>query len=207
MAGNTVYMQPGSKYIDIHDNEVVNVALSERGANLFATPSQSNVTENNLNIDKGTVTVSDGRGMMEEVNNDNDNDNEDAEPVEEELNYFAPTNSLQLLLKQPWFNETRSDKKYTAKWTDAFVEALMASKYSEQIAREWYNDGRLDKCTQIKGYLLGLLKDVKVLKGSYDTIAGKVNLMDNARSFSRYMSKGKKQSYAQWVKRYVMENS
>ena len=43
MAGNTVYMQPGSKYIDIHDNEVVN-----------------------LNIDKATVTMSDGRGMMEE---------------------------------------------------------------------------------------------------------------------------------------------
>lgn len=180
MAGNTINVQ--GNYIDIHDNEVVN-----------------------LNIDKGTVTVSDGREMMEEVNNDNDN--EDAEPVEEELNYFAPTNSLQLLLKQPWFNETRSDKKYTAKWTDAFVEALMASEYGEGIAREWYNDGRLDKCTQIKGYLLGLLKDVKVLKGSYDTIAGIVNLMDNARSFSRYMSKGKKQSYAQWVKGYVMENS
>lgn len=34
MAGNTIYMQEGSNYIDIHDNEVVN-----------------------LNIDKGTVTV------------------------------------------------------------------------------------------------------------------------------------------------------
>ena len=44
MAGNTVYMQPGSKYIDIHDNEVVN-----------------------LNIDKATVTMSDGRGMMEDA--------------------------------------------------------------------------------------------------------------------------------------------
>ena len=37
MAGNTVYMQPGSKYIDIHDNEVVN-----------------------LNIDKATLSVDKG---------------------------------------------------------------------------------------------------------------------------------------------------
>ena len=60
-------MQPGSKYIDIHDNEVVNVALSERGANLFATPSQRNVTESNLNIDKATVEMSDGRCQMDDV--------------------------------------------------------------------------------------------------------------------------------------------
>ena len=44
MAGNTVYMQPGSKYIDIHDNEVVN-----------------------LNIDKGTVEMDDGRCQMDDV--------------------------------------------------------------------------------------------------------------------------------------------
>ena len=55
MAGNTINVQ--GNYIDIHDNEVVNVALSERGENLFATPSQSNVTESNLNIEEATVTV------------------------------------------------------------------------------------------------------------------------------------------------------
>lgn len=52
MAGNTINVQ--GNYIDIHDNEVVNIALSERGANLFATPSQSNVNESNLNIDKAS---------------------------------------------------------------------------------------------------------------------------------------------------------
>lgn len=49
----------GGSYVDVHDNEVVNVALSERGANLFATPSQSNVTESNLNIDKAVVKMAD----------------------------------------------------------------------------------------------------------------------------------------------------
>lgn len=168
-------MQEGSNYIDIHDNEVVN-----------------------LNIDKGTVTMSDGRGMMEDV--DNENEDENAEPVEEELNYEAPKINLQQLLKQPWFAEVRSEEKYDSKWTDAFVDALMGSEYGEALAREWNNDGRLDRCTQIKGYLLGLLKDAGVLKGSYDAIAEKANLMDNPRSFSRYMANGKKQPYAQWVK-------
>ena len=175
MAGNTIYMQEGSNYIDIHDNEVVN-----------------------LNIDKGTVTMSDGRGMMEDV--DNENEDENAEPVEEELNYEAPKINLQQLLKQPWFAEVRSEEKYDSKWTDAFVDALMGSEYGEALAREWNNGGRLDRCTQIKGYLLGLLKDAGALKGSYDAIAEKANLMDNPRSFSRYMANGKKQPYAQWVK-------
>lgn len=168
-------MQEGSNYIDIHDNEVVN-----------------------LNIDKGTVTMSDGRGMMEDV--DNENEDENAEPVEEELNYEAPKINLQQLLKQPWFAEVRSEEKYDAAWTDAFVDALMGSEYGEALAREWNNGGRLDRCTQIKGYLLGLLKDAGALKGSYDAIAEKANLMDNPRSFSRYMANGKKQPYAQWVK-------
>lgn len=43
MAGNTIYMQEGSNYIDIHDNEVVN-----------------------LNIDKATVSMSDGRCRTED---------------------------------------------------------------------------------------------------------------------------------------------
>ena len=165
----------GGSYVDVHDNEVVN-----------------------LNIDKGTVTMSDGRGMMEDV--DNENEDENAEPVEEELNYEAPKINLQQLLKQPWFAEVRSEEKYDAAWTDAFVDALMGSEYGEALAREWNNGGRLDRCTQIKGYLLGLLKDAGALKGSYDAIAEKANLMDNPRSFSRYMANGKKQPYAQWVK-------
>lgn len=118
----------------------------------------------------------------------------------EELNYEAPKINLQQLLKQPWFSDARSDEMYTAEWTDAFVDALMGSEYGEALAREWNNGGRLDRCTQIKGYLLGLLKDAGALKGSYDAIAEKANLMDNPRSFSRYMANGKKQPYAQWVK-------
>ena len=108
-----------------------------------------------------------------------------------------------MLLKQPWFNDVRGDEKYDTSWTDAFVDALMGSEYGEGIAREWNNGGRLDRCTQIKGYLSGLLKDAGVLKGSYDAIAEKVNLTDKPRTFSRYMSDGKLQPYALWVKEYI----
>ena len=55
MAGNTIYMQEGSNYIDIHDNEVVN-----------------------LSVEKGTVNVADaaqckatGKGMDESGVDDN----------------------------------------------------------------------------------------------------------------------------------------
>ena len=144
---------------------------------------------------KGMLTAVLGRG-------ETPLSDEEAE-MSEELNYEAPKINLQQLLKQPWFAEVRSEEKYDAAWTDAFVDALMGSEYGEGIAREWNNGGRLDRCTQIKGYLLGLLKDASVLKGSYDAIAEKANLMDNPRSFSRYMANGKKQPYAQWVKGYV----
>lgn len=130
---------------------------------------------------------------------------------EEELNYFAPTNSLQRLLKQPWFAEVRSDKRYDAAWTDAFVEALMGSEYGEGIARDWAVQGLREKKFQTKGYVIGLLKDVGVLKGSYRGIASKVGIVVNEenkkdpyRTFADYMSRGKKQPYADLVKGYAM---
>ena len=182
-------MQPGSKYIDIHDNEVVN-----------------------LNIDKATVEMSDGRCQMEDVEegNENDDENEKVELSADEPNYFAPTNSLQLLLKQPWFNDVRGDEKYDTSWTDAFVEALMGSEYGEGIARDWAVQGLREKKAQVRGYVIGLLKDAGVLKGSYRAIAAKVGIVVNEenkkdpyRTFADYMGRGKKQPYAQWVKGYV----
>ena len=56
---------------------------------------------------------------------------------------------------------------------------------------------------QIKGYVIGLLKDNGVLKGSYDSIAEATNLAENHRSLSKYMGEGKRQPYAAWVKAYV----
>ena len=99
----------------------------------------------------------------------------------------------------------RTHERYNQQWTDGFVSALMASEYKDGIAMDWAIQGKRRKVTQIKGYIVGLLSDAGVLKGSYDSIASKVGLTDDPRSFSRYMSQGKKQPFAQWVLDYVSE--
>lgn len=129
------------------------------------------------------------------------------ENPKEKLNYFAPKRNLQELLKQSWFAAVRADKKYDAVWTDSFVNALMASEYGEGIARQWSVKGAREKKNQLKGYVVGLLKDARVLKGSYDAIARKVALTDEVRTFSKYMSQGKKQPYADWVKEWVAKDN
>ena len=136
--------------------------------------------------------------IVEDVTNEVDTDTPD-----EQLNYFAPTKNLQTLLKQNWFRELRTNDDYDAAWTDVFVEALMASEWKDGIANDWAIKGERKKTTQIKGFVVGLLKDNGVLKGSYDGIASKVGLTEQSRTFSRYMSQGKNQPYADWVKEYV----
>ena len=120
-----------------------------------------------------------------------------------EQNLFAPQKHLQELLRQKWFGELRTNDDYDAAWTDTFVEALMASEWKDGIANDWAIKGERKKTTQIKGFVVGLLKDNGVLKGSYDGIASKVELTEPSRTFSRYMSQGKNQPYADWVKEYV----
>lgn len=119
--------------------------------------------------------------------------------AQQPLNLFAPKKNLQELLRGAWFAEVRSNARYDAAWTDAFVEALMQSEHGEEIAREWAVKGERSKRTQLKAYVAGLLKDAGVLRGSYDAIAAKIDPNDQKRSFSRYMSQGKRQPYADWV--------
>lgn len=121
----------------------------------------------------------------------------------EPLNLFAPKKNLQELLKGAWFAEVRTDGKYDAQWTDAFVEALMQSEHGEGIARQWAVGGERNKRTQIKGYVVGLLKDAGVLRGSYDAIARKIGITLEPRTFSSYMGDGKRQPYEAWVQAYV----
>lgn len=125
------------------------------------------------------------------------------EESKEELNFFAPSKNMKELLRQDWFKKARTKDEYDEQWTDGFVSALMESEWRVGIAKDWAVQGARNKRTQIKGYVVGLLKDAGVLKGSYDGIAAKVGLTDDPRSFSRYMGDGKNQPYAGWVKDYV----
>ena len=120
-----------------------------------------------------------------------------------ELNYFAPTKILKEMLKEDWFEDVRCKDDYDEQWTDAFIETLMSSSWKDAIAADWSVNGKRNKRTQIKGYIVGLLTDAGVLKGSYDAIARKIDPTDETRRFSRYMSQGKKQPFAQWVMEYI----
>ena len=184
--GNTINVQ--GNYIDIHDNEVVNLNIDKA----TVAVDNDNLNENDTSINSAQV---------------NDNEDENAEPEVEALNYGAPKINLQHLLRQPWFADVRSNERYDAAWTDAFVEALMGSEYGEGIARDWAMQGKREKKNQIKGWVVGLLSDAGVLKGTYNSIAAQIKLPIASRTFSRYMRDGKRQPYAGWVKGYVAEET
>lgn len=120
-------------------------------------------------------------------------------PQEEELNYFQPTLHLKRLLEMEWFDLCRTQEAYTCSWREGLVEELMKSPWKDLIAREWSS---ARKRIAIKGYLMGILKDVGVLKGSYDSIAMVAHINRNSRTLSRYMGMGKKQPYYSWVVEY-----
>lgn len=127
----------------------------------------------------------------------------DGEEAGKELNYFAPTKSLQEFLKKDWFREFRTDNKYDEQWTDGFISALMGTEWKDNIAKDWAIDGERQKKTVLKGYIVGVLRNTGVLKGSFVEIAKKIGLMKEPRSFAKYIGDGKKQPYAEWVKEYV----
>lgn len=127
----------------------------------------------------------------------------EGEETNEELNYEGPKINLQRLLKQGWFNDVCVDSKYDATWTDSFISALMSSEWKDGIAKDWAISSAKNKRYKIRGYVVGLLKDNGVIKGSYDSIAKKIGIMNQSRNFSNYMSQGKKQPYADWVREYI----
>ena len=99
--------------------------------------------------------------------------------------------------------KVRTDEKYDSQWTDSFVSDLMASEYGEGIARDWAVKGAREKKNLLKSYIVGLLRDAGVLKGSYSSIALKIDPNDRKRTLATNMSRGKNQPYAEWVKEYV----
>ena len=112
---------------------------------------------------------------------------------------------LKMLLGGEWFKEVRTDECFDEEWIKYFVNALDESEFMEAIAKDWAKSGTRNKRDMIKGYIVGLLKDAGVIKGkSYDDIARKIGIMEISRTFSRHMSDGKKQPYADWVKNYVL---
>jgi len=120
----------------------------------------------------------------------------------EQLNFFAPSKHLKLLLAEEWFSVLTADEEsYTSQWTEQFVEALLHSEWGEQIARDW---AVKDKRLTLKCMIIGCLKDAGVLRGSYNQIARLLDMDgENPATLAKYLGMGKKQAYADWIVGYV----
>jgi len=181
MAGNTVYVQ--GNYVDVHDNEVVN-----------------------LSIEKATVKLQDDAEVTEIEEQDPpkqvENKTETPDDTPEVPNYFAPQKNISVFLCQDWFDEVSSNKKkYTRKWRVGLMEALLESEYKDGIAEDWLQEG---KRSQLKCAIVGILIDAKVLKGSFRSVAVKLGVDDlKSASLARYMSKAKNLPYYEWLKAFA----
>ena len=122
------------------------------------------------------------------------------EGADGQLNYFAPEKNLKVLLSEEWFEIHRTDKQYDHRWTNDFVNALMASEHRDYIATEWGKNKRQD---YIRGCVLGLLKEGGVIKGSMDSIARSAGVCDNYRTFSKYMGQCRQEPFAEWILGYI----
>lgn len=122
------------------------------------------------------------------------------EGADGQLNYFAPEKNLKVLLSEEWFEIHRTDKGYDHRWTNDFVNALMASEHRDYIATEWGKNKRQD---YIRGCVLGLLKEGGIIKGSMDSIARSAGVCENYRTFSKYMGQCRQEQFAQWVQDYI----
>lgn len=120
-----------------------------------------------------------------------------------EPNYFQAGRFLKSVLNGDWFEEVRTHSKYTKKWREGFVEALIDSDYGWDIAVMWSDQSKREV---LKAYIVGCLKDSGVISGAYDQIARQMGYDESYRSFSRNIGRGKNQEYFQWTLNYVAEN-
>lgn len=126
-------------------------------------------------------------------------------PDDPNLNYFAPTKSLQTMLCDEWFDKVCSDKnKYPEFWRKRLISDLMESEYKTQIAEKW---AKRELRLQIKGHVIGALiragvinkKALAVARIFYKT---EENSKD-VKTFAKYMGDNIKVYYSDWIVEYV----
>ena len=124
-----------------------------------------------------------------------------------DLNYFAPMKHLQVMLCEEWFDKVSTDKKmYTRAWRETLVLELMKSEHGDYIARKWSDKTQR---LQIKGHVVGALKEAGVLKGSDLAVAraylGKEekDLSKEVKTFAKYMGNWQRWPFAEWIQNYA----
>ena len=119
----------------------------------------------------------------------------------EEPNYFQTERFLRRIMEEEWFEDLRTNVCYNNRWREGFITDFMDSQWKREIALMWE---KRDKREKLKGYIMGCLKDAEVISGTYDAIARYAGYEGTeARTFSRYMSDGKRQHFYEWIEDYV----
>lgn len=124
----------------------------------------------------------------------------------EDTIYFAPLKGLQRLLSDAWFDQASANKqRFTVAWREQIVYSLMTSIYCDDIAQEW---GNKDHRLQVKGHIMGALREAGVLNKSALYIArmyygtGSENTKE-VKTLARYMGDCRKDNSTEWIKDYV----
>lgn len=188
------------KLVDFEDGMLV-VDPVRAGRYFYAIRHEKNAKQNRTNFLKYMHKISMAQELYEGLKMENGRLNvlrtaEGAEKAEE-LNMFAPAKQLKVMLGEEWFGMLSADqKRYSQQWTEQLIDNLMQSEWGEQIAREW---AVKDKRLTLKCMVVGLLKDMGVLRGSYNQIAKLLDFEgENAATLAKYMGMGKKQPFAEW---------
>ena len=122
-----------------------------------------------------------------------------------ELNYFAPEKNLQVMLSEEWFDKVSTDtKKFTKAWRNQLMADLMSSEYRDEVAEAW---AKRELRLQVKGHVIGALRDAGVLKKSALSIARTFyNIEENTaevKTLAKYMGDSRKVYYTDWIIEYV----
>ena len=129
---------------------------------------------------------------------------DDTNPVTISLGIYI---NLLKMFEESWYKEFRSDKKYSLKWIEQFLNDLMRSEWRDKIANDWYKP---DKKKTVLGYIIGCLISAGVLEGSDSAIATAVvkhiNFDNKAivgKTIAINFGKGRKKGYCEWICDYV----
>lgn len=119
----------------------------------------------------------------------------------DDYNYFAIKKNLKVMLESREIASLFSSKQYNMQWMNNFVDDLMKSECKNGIAEKWKNPKRR---LMLKCAILGTLKDVGILKGSYRAIALLIcDRKEQAETLAKYMGYGKKLPCFEWIADYV----
>lgn len=147
MAGNTIYMQEGSNYIDIHDNEVVN-----------------------LSVEKGTVNVADAaqcKATDKGMDESGIDDGADVRKAKDKAAVLTENKAFMRILQKAVEHGFCQQDGWQYKWKTKVEAAYFASLASEKFQLSKRKNGKTLAVSWIPFEALFGLKDLRLAFNDY----------------------------------------